>query len=237
MARISRRDFGGRKPRSKKRTKMTVTTMLILGTIFCLLLFFYYQFEKTIMPSVLSLAEFKAKTIATAAINEAIFDVLDRHSIEAKDFVSYLQDGEGNFSSAQINTLLISKLTAEVIKEIDVKLEEVDVYYLKVPLGNLTGSDLLANFGPIIEVLIMPAGTATINYDREFREAGINQINHRVWLDINTQIQIVVPMATEEIAIDQKFVLVDHVFNGEVPPSYVNVPKDNILDVAPMPVE
>lgn len=185
------------------------------------------------MPSVLQMAEFKAKTIATAAINEAIRDTLKEHGVESTDFVTYVADKNGNITSAQINTIVINNITSDVIANLDKKFEEISVYNLAVPLGNLTGSDLLANYGPIIDVMIMPVGTATIDYDREFKATGINQINHRVWLDIRAEVQIVVPMATKQLSIGQKFVLVDHLWEGDVPPSYVNVPKDNILDVAP----
>ncbi len=208
-------------------------SILILFAVVLILYYFYYQFEASIMPSVLSMAEFKAKSIATAAINDAISETIEEYGIESRDLVTYIGDDQNNITSAQMNTILINALTADVIEKIDENLVEVQVYHLKVPLGNLTGSDLLANYGPIIEVMIMPIGTATIDYDREFRAAGINQLNHRVWLDINTEIQIVVPMATENIFINQKFVLVDEIFQGEVPPNYVNVPESNVLDVAP----
>lgn len=184
------------------------------------------------MPSVLAMAEFKAKTIATAAINDSIKKTLVEADITSMDLVSYRYDSEGKIN-VQVNTILINDLTSKVIYNLDKRFEEVEVYNLSVPLGNLTGSELLANYGPVIDVMIMPIGTATIDYDREFRDTGINQINHRIWLDIRTEVQIVVPMATKQININQKFVLVDHVWEGQVPPNYITVPKENVLDVAP----
>lgn len=230
---LKRRDIGGKRPRRQRKTK--ILPFLILISFMVVLLFFYYQFEKSIMPSVLAMAEFKAKTIATAAINDSINETLNEAGITSMDLVTYVSGKDGKIT-VQVNTILINEIMSKVIKNLDNKFEEIKVYNLSVPLGNLTGSELLANYGPIIDVMIMPIGTATIDYDREFRDTGINQVNHRVWLDIRTEIQIVVPMATKQIFIGQKFVLVDHIWEGQVPPNYITVPKENVLDVAPAKV-
>lgn len=230
---LKRPNIKGKKPKKKKKQKL-LPILILLCTILCVF-FFYYQFEKSIMPSVLSMAQFKAKTIATSVINEAVKEVIEEYGISSKDLVHYVVDGDGSITSAQVNTIVINTITSDVNKKIDENFDKIGVYHLEVPLGNLTGSDLLANYGPVIDVMIMPIGTATINYDREFKATGINQINHRVWLDIQAEIQIVVPMATEQIYINQKFVLVDQLIEGEVPPNYVNVPESNILDVTPDP--
>jgi hypothetical protein len=42
-----------------------------------------------------------------------------------------------------------------------------------------------------------------------------------------------VPLDSDKITVSQQVTLVDRLINGKVPESYVDVPYDNILDVAP----
>ena len=51
----------------------------------------------------------------------------------------------------------------------------------KIPLGNISEGKIFANLGPKINIQVLPTGSAIINYDKEFRSTGINQINHTVW--------------------------------------------------------
>ena len=60
--------------------------------------------------------------------------------------------------------------------------------------------------------------------------AGINQVNHKVWLDIDTTVQVVVPLFADQIHISRRIVLIDKMVSGKVPPNYVNVLPNNVLD-------
>jgi hypothetical protein len=46
-------------------------------------------------------------------------------------------------------------------------------------------------------------------------------------------VQVVVPLFSDQIVVKRRVVLIDKVISGDVPPNYVNVPDQNILDVAP----
>ena len=60
-------------------------------------------------------------------------------------------------------------------------------------------------------------GNADISYDRAFEAVGINQVNHRVWLDLQFVIQVSAPLMSEIMTSSRQFVLVDRTFSGDIP--------------------
>ncbi|MCT4542308.1 MAG: sporulation protein YunB [Vallitalea sp.] len=229
-----RRNIKGRKPRKKKKKKSFMTYIVILLVLSSLSFVFTYTYlDKQILPIVLAMSQLKIKTMATQSINDAVKKTIEEKKINTDELVTYAYNNKGEIISCGVDTIAINEICAEVINKISKEVDKYSDETIPIPSGNLIGSHIFANSGPSIEVRILPFGTATINYDREFKSTGINQINHRVWLNIETTMQVVVPLASEKVVVSQQVTLVDRIISGTVPPNYVNVPDKNILDVAP----
>lgn len=229
-----RRNIKGRKPRRRNR-KTKLSIYFILFTILLTIATFYtYEYiDDKMMPILMAMGGMKVQTIATQSINEAIRKTLEDDNIDTDKLVTYYYNSEGEIISCSIDTIMINKICSDVINKLT---NEIDMYTnqtMSIPIGNLVGGKIFANTGPNIDLKILPFGTAKINYQREFRSTGINQINHRVWLNVETTMQVVVPLASEKFTVTQQVTLVDRVLSGEVPPNYVNVPEESILDVTP----
>jgi sporulation protein YunB len=211
------------------RLLLFLSIFIIIGT------FSYEYLDKKVMPTLLAMAEMKVVTKATQVINEAVKEVLSENVLSADDLVTYYYNDNGEIISVGVNTIMINKLSSDIVEKIANDLEAIGIEKIYIPLGNIIGSNVLANAGPEVGIEILPIGTTKINYDREFRSTGINQINHRVWLNIDTTLQVVVPLATDKITISQEFTLVDRVINGNIPDNFIQVPEQNVLDVIPKP--
>lgn len=228
---MMRKRLKGKKPKKIKKTsilRMEVVMVLIL--IFVVILLIYNRIDKKIMPTVMTMAHIKANTIATQAISTAINKSFKEKNLNAQDLVIYDYNENGEIVSWSINTPVINELCADIVVGISEQLENTPDTTIKVPLGNISNSKMLANIGPKINIEVLPTGSAVINYDKEFRSTGINQINHTVWLNVDTMVKVVIPMSSEEIRVTRKIILVDKVLSGKVPPSYVDTTKDSIMD-------
>jgi hypothetical protein len=53
-----------------------------------------------------------------------------------------------------------------------------------------------------------------------FQSAGLNQTWHRVLLDIEVMMRVVVPLLAEEIAVSARVPIVEEIFIGDVPSWY-----------------
>lgn len=193
----------------------------------------YIQLDREVMPTVMAMAEIQGNTVATQAINEAITQTLTGSKATMDDLLSYDYNDVGELISWNINSILINNLCSDIVTKSMQALQNIGTVAFKIPLGNLTGSRIFANLGPEMSVKVLPVGTVEVNYDNEIRSTGINQVNHTVWLDVEATVQVVVPLFSDQIHVKRRVILIDKVISGKVPPSYVNVPKDDILDVAP----
>jgi sporulation protein YunB len=82
----------------------------------------------------------------------------------------------------------------------------------------ITGSKILANFGPMIKISLYPVGTVQVDTKEAFEEAGINQTRHRILLEITAEIKVVQPLLTSSnMKIKTDVPIAETIIIGNVP--------------------
>ncbi|MBU5677661.1 sporulation protein YunB [Alkaliphilus sp. MSJ-5] len=215
----------------KKYLKFKIITILILIVIILTMCFLYI--DREITPTVQAIGELKAQEITTRAINESVSLVL-KQDIQYQDLISVKEDDEGNITMMQANTFLMNKVASDVALTIQDHLKQIKTTSDRIPLGNALGSQLLAQYGPKIKLTVTPLGMVDVNFGTEFEQSGINQTRHRIYLVINTSVRVIVPFSSNTIHVTTYFPVAETVIVGKVPMNYINVPKDQFLDVTPI---
>lgn len=224
--------------KNEKRLKYhKVQGLLATGVIIAIFSMIYIQLDREVMPTVMAMAELHATSVATDAINQAVSQSLKGIQATEQDMLSYDYNDQGELVSWNVNSVLINTLCADMVEKTNMELKNIGEVAFEIPLGNLTGSRIFANLGPDISVKVLPVGTVRIDYKNDIRSTGINQVNHTVWLDVEATVQVVVPLFTDQVHVRRRVVLIDKMISGKVPPSYVNVLPENVLDVAPGDLE
>lgn len=182
--------------------------------------------ERNIKPTLLALAEARAKIVAVEAMNDAVSEEIVE-SVKYQDLISLHKDTRGRVVLMQPNTVEISRLASKVTTYIQGRLESLKSEQVEIPLGQVFGSKLLANFGPRLKVGLIPVGTVKVNLVSDFREAGINQTLHQLFLEVTATVQIVVPLVYSTTEVSTTVPLAETVIVGEVPQQYwqLHVPK------------
>ncbi|MFZ5965972.1 MAG: sporulation protein YunB [Bacillota bacterium] len=208
-----------------------------LSIIIMLLLIFYgfMLIDKKIKPAVLAIAEVKAREIATRAINEAVNSKVSE-DIKYQDLIFIRTDSEGNVTMMQANTVMMNKLASEVALSVQDNIKQIRASSVKVPLGNVFGSQLLAQYGPKININVTPIGMVRVDFKTEFEHSGINQTRHKIYLNINTQVKIIVPFSSNTTAVETTVPIAETVIVGKVPENYIFVPKDDAMNIVPTEV-
>ncbi len=184
-----RRKFGQR--RGKKKAFFTFMLLAIM------LIYSYYIVEKNIKPTISAMSEINARLIATQAINEAVNNKISSNSFN--HLVDFKADNNGRIAMIQANTVQMNKLAAETSLEIQNEIKKIGTTELRIPISNIFKSQIFANTGPRINVDIQPAGTVKVDFYTDFEEAGINQTRLKIYLIVKTDVQIVVPLASNKI--------------------------------------
>ena len=93
----------------------------------------------------------------------------------------------------------------------------------------------MSGWGPNIKVKIIPVGSVSINFSDEFKQAGINQTRHKIYMEMQTQVRIVVPLGSDIINVATKVPITETIIIGDVPDTYVNVDnEDQMLNLVPI---
>ncbi len=111
-------------------------------------------------------------------------------------------------------------LSETVITTLDL-LNNTEKTTFDIPLGEVLGSYLFATYGPRIPVRLISAGKVTSKLHDTFEEAGINQVRHKIYLQIITDMRIIIPFISSAINMDITVPIADAIYPGEVPDTVI----------------
>ena len=193
-----------------------VRVLVVLG----ILILLFVLVERNLKDTILTVANAKAVQMATEVINQAIAEKLVG-SVDYRELIYTVQDSKGRIVLMQANTVKINKIASDTTLAVQKKLQELGNEKFNIPFGQALGSKLLASYGPLIRVVIVPIGTVRISVADDFEEAGINQTKHRLLLDVRTKVKVVVPLASSEAVVETQVPITETVIVGEVPQTYI----------------
>jgi sporulation protein YunB len=200
-----------------------LTVVLVLAGLFV-------AADMRLKSSVLTLAQAKAQLYVVALINEVVEREIAAQT-DYQDIFAIHKDHEGNIVMIQSQTHYISSVVTRTSAEIAQQLQGLEET-IDVPLGQLTGSQLLAAYGPKFKVKIIPAGQVSVEVHNTFEEAGINQTRHIVHFLVKTKIVIAVPYRSEEVEAVAEVPLAEMIIVGKVPNTYMKL-DDTMKSAAP----
>ncbi|WP_049754085.1 sporulation protein YunB [Heliomicrobium modesticaldum] len=185
-----------------------------------LCLFLFTLAEINMKNTILAVAENQGKVIATEAIHESILRrVVNDASF--RDLIFYKTDQEGRIVLLQPNTLRINQLAAETAIDVQQTLSNLNEKDIQIPLGQMTGVRLLAGWGPLLHVRMLPIGNVKVEPVESFEEAGINQTKHMIYLHVEASIRILIPLVSSEIPVSTRIPIATTIISGAVPNVYL----------------
>ncbi|WP_053957609.1 sporulation protein YunB [Inediibacterium massiliense] len=216
----------------QRKIKSSLKAFISIILIFLVLIYGFLLIDTKIKPAFLAIAEVKAREIATRAINESINSKISEE-IKYQDLISIRTDNEGNVTMMQANTIMMNKIASEVALTVQDNIRQIKTSNVSVPLGTVFGSQILAKYGPRININVTPIGMVNVNFKTEFEHSGINQTRHKIYLVVKTQVRIIVPFSSKAAMVQTSVPVAETVIVGKVPENYIFVPKDQMLNLAP----
>lgn len=202
---------------------LSIIVITIMGVI-------SWRVFQVVQPSIEALAEIKAKEMVSYAINEATCKQFFKEATNIEELLIINTDNEGNIELVQSNTVAMNILAAELGKEIKHMYREMEPSEIKVPLGTVLGSQLMSQADLNVRLKVLPISVSDIEFLSEFESQGINQTKYKVYLSLSSRVRIMAPFSSKNLEIHNMVLVAEAVILGKVPNSYVNVPKESILD-------
>ena len=194
--------------------------LLWLTVIFALLLALTVAVVLHMKPVVVDLATARTSNAVNRIVVAAVNDAVDSGRIDYEQLVDFDKDAEGHVTALRSNMAAFNRLQASIADDILQRMAEVSSTDLAIPIGTLTGSPLLAGRGPCLRVRMQSVGTATARFDNQFSSAGINQTRHRIILDVDVHVSILLPGLTTYTKVSNEISVAETVIVGGVPETY-----------------
>ena len=216
---------------NSKDLKKIIVVVSILAVISVLIGSFVY-IDNSLTPTIKVLAETKAEELANRSINKSVAEII-KDEVNYSDLMNTKVDNEGKITMIESNTVMMNKVASDVALRIQEELKQVKTTTSYIPIGTALGSPILAKYGPQLKVSIEPIGTVYVNFKTDFEDAGINQTRHRIYLEVNTKVKVVIPLTTDTKEVKAEIPICETVIVGDVPTSYINIPKNDTNTITP----
>ena len=194
--------------------------LIWLTVIFTLLLALTVAVVLHMKPVVVDLATARTSNAVNRIVVAAVNDAVDSGRIDYEQLVDFDKDAEGHVTALRSNMAAFNRLQASIADDILQRMAEVSSTDLAIPIGTLTGSPLLAGRGPCLRVRMQSVGTATARFDNQFSSAGINQTRHRIIMDVDVHVSILLPGLTTYTKVSNEISVAETVIVGGVPETY-----------------
>lgn len=182
--------------------------------------FGFTMVDRQLRPIVERVAAQQVHLAVIRLINDAVYDQLG-NGVAYQQLINVTTDDSGRVTLMQPDTVKITRLVTSIARDLEENLSNLSRSDIKVPLGLLTGSLLLADKGPNLVVALLPIGSVSVNIHDEFTAAGINQTKHTVMLDIVVDMGILLPLQTSFAKITDTLPIVESVIVGPIPETYL----------------
>jgi sporulation protein YunB len=165
--------------------------VIIIGVIIS---FVYVDFR--LKSAILEIAKSRAQVMQSEKISQIVNEQVVAQ-INYQDIVDIHKDNQGRIVLIQPNTIILNKIMTNTVTEVSASLNAMEEQSLAIPLGEVTGSKILAGYGPRMKVRIIPAGQVHVSVLNKFDQAGINQTRHLIYFNIENTIKVAVPFLDE----------------------------------------
>lgn len=218
--------------RKKKKSHKIIWIILIVIILFAFLVKKYID----VKPLIINYSEMEANKLATLIINTVIIEENLDNKIEN---LYTLENKNINYDTNKLNEIL-TRLTLKIqncfgaienneIDEIGYQILEKYNYnnlkkgnILNIPLGYLTGSPFLANYGPKIPIKINLIGDVRTDIKTELKNYGLNNTLLKIYIYIEVVTQSTIPLVSNIQTTVVEYPIILKVIQGEVPDYYLN---------------
>ena len=206
----------------RRKTIKVLAIIFALSTVFVLYMYFLAT------PLIIKSAEAQVKVYADRAVLSAISQAMNQN-ITYDDLIHIVTDSSGKISMIQANSIQINTLSKFIGNKALTNLNQNKKLPVLISLGAFSGIPALSGIGPQIPFSISPYGDAKCNFESKFIQAGINQTQHKIYLNVACSVSVVLPFKKIVVNSASDVLICESVILGEIPQTYLN--STNLTDM------
>lgn len=205
---------------NKIKIKNSDIVLIIIIVILLITYIFLKIFTYRSEPILLDYAKRKSTNMISSLINKSINEVLLKYNYE--NIIEIEKDKNGKVENLNINNKDVNEIlyltTDNVLNNIE--LLEKNKLLLYVPIGVIHNIPILVNIGPKIPFKIEILSSTNNDTFTKVKEYGINSSIVEVYLNVNIQLQVILPFTSEIIDVNKQLLLDSKIIQGDIPEYY-----------------
>ena len=178
--------------------------------------------DRAFGPVVREFALVQAKYLAVTPINQACNDELAANPVSWQQLVQVTRDASGAVTAVELNSAAANDVSARLTLAANAALERMSLKKVRIPLGTVLGSNLLAGRGPLIGFYIQPASYVESSFLSSLEGAGFNQSMHNVVLRMTVVVETFSAGYHTSQTVISDMILTQTVIVGDVPDFYTS---------------
>lgn len=195
--------------------KLIALALIMIGLLFIA--------DLSFRPIVETVNAYECHEKVSRIINNAVLAEIERGGAEYSTLVNLSTNNDGEVISVESNVMNINRLKTEVAERVEREIERLSAVNIEIPVGTLTGVQLLHGRGFNVGMTVQPLGYATTSIISEFSAAGINQTLHRIIIEISADVDAIIPGFSTRVPVTTDIVAAETVIVGRVPDAYTHV--------------
>lgn len=194
---------------------------LLVGIILAVTLICWV--ENRLSTALLPMATTRVNYVVSSALNSAIMEQLNAQHLNYHDIITTEKDANGQINALTSNMMALNYLRTSLSEYAVTSVDQLDVGGVDVPIGNLTGVNLLSGRGIHVPIQIVCVGTSSVEFQNTFTEAGINQTQHKIQIFMEVAVDILLPSETIRTYVSAEVPVAETVIIGSVPDTYLHM--------------
>ena len=208
--------------------KIIIISIIILLLTFIMIRLFTIKSENILFEY----AKKESIQISTILINKALYEVTFNNNYD--NFIKINKTNEDildiNLDNKRVNELLflvnenilknINSLESGNYGDLDIEYLDESNFIFNVPIGVIYNMPILVGIGPKIPFKIDIIGNTNNSIYTNVKDYGINNSIIEIILNINMNIQIILPFTSKQIEINKDIPLDTKIIEGKVPTYY-----------------
>lgn len=209
----------GAKQQKKRKFLRGLVSFLIIFVVLVILLTIWIYW-RSMSPTILDIAQTRLKAETTMAVNEAVCVILS--DVESySDFFTIEKNSQNDIVMISANSALVNTFARNTAILSQKKINELKSFTIDIPLGTLTGVPLLSEKGPTVDVVVSPIGNVSCTFKSVFESAGINQTLHRIYVNVCSNVDLIMPTSHMEVQTVTPILLSESLIIGKVPDTFL----------------
>ncbi len=176
--------------------------------------------DQQLRPVIVTMAQYQCQQISLRAINDAVSQELASDSAASEQLVRAEKGEDGSVQAIVMDADRVNALKTRLTAAVSQRLLSLPDQEISVPLGTLLGWQILAGRGPDIRLNVVPASYVYSELKDELTSAGINQTEHKLFIDFTVEMSAILPGYSTEVTVTDEVCISQTMIIGSVPQMY-----------------